>query len=349
MQKRGKLKVNNKNKKTAAKYVLDRLDNPILCNCGRHLMDYNPIMFNSFIRDLFGTKYGDRILYEITANGIENDPQIDASRDASQSKKITWAEFDNAQLVMERYDEEYYEFLMEKKTDPLHALYSTLGMFIENEMIDNVYIQLEVRSYYFSKSLPIQLNANLLHKVRNIKDLYEVIFNHTCNEIRNMSNSIADFVDETPLPEIIEKDMQRLCDGLEKNDRDYCYKGLSQWLACRACAIIALILSTESGVAQHEANYVPAYRSSHLDYIGLSSMQIGVHLVSVDYIDESDDSRKTSEYRTMFPAVSNADHELMTELVSSLNRTCEEPSSAIEPTDEIALVEKSPYTFNERE
>ena len=348
MQKRGKLKVNNKNKKTAAKYVLDRLDNPILCNCGRHLMDDNPTMFNSFIRDLFGTKYGYRILHEITVNGIENDPQIDASRDASQPKKITWEEFDNARLTMEHYDE-YCEFLMENKTDPLHALYSTLGMFIENEMIDNVYIQLEVRSYYFSKSLPIQLNANLLHKVRNIKDLYEVIFNHTCNEIRNMSNSIADFVDETPLPEIIETDMQRLCDGLEKNDRDYCYKGLSQWLACRACAIIALILSTESGVAQHEANYVPAYRSSHLDYIGLSSMQIGVHLVSVDYIDESDDSRKTSEYRTMYPAVSNADHELMTELVNSLNRTCEEPSSAIEPTDEIALVEKSPYTFNERE
>ena len=349
MQKRGKLKVNNKNKKTAAKYVLDRLDNPILCNCGRHLMDDNPTMFNSFIRDLFGTKYGYRILHEITVNGIENDPQIDASRDASQPKKITWEEFDNARLTMEHYDDEYCEFLMENKTDPLHALYSTLQMFIENEMIDNVYIQLEVRSYYFSKSLAIQLNTDLLHKVRNIKDLYEVIFNHVCNEIKNMSKSIADFVDETPLPEIIKKDMQHLHDGLEKNDRSYCYKGLSQWLACRACAIVALILSTESGVAQHESCYVPEYKTSHLDYIGPSSMQIGVHLVSVDYVDESDDSRKSSEYRTMYPAVSNADHELMTELVHSLNRTCEEPSSAIEPTDEIALVEKSPYTFNERE
>ena len=305
-------KSKNKDKKIAAEYVVKRFDNPIIKNAGCNLMNADPMAFKSLIWDLIGTKEGNKIIEKIS-ECYTNPVNYVAS-----NGKITWKAFDNSRIVVNHYEDDGYDLSIADHNDPMHKLYDTISMYIENEMIDNISVQLELRSVYFSKSILVFMNADLLHKVSSNKELAEVLYCKILKELSNTAESIDEFVNEMPMAKPPLNDLKRIKNIFSKCDDGSYLSGTAEWLACRVYAIVALILATENGVAVHEYGYTPEYKSQFLANIGATSMHIGVHLVSVDYVDESDGS-KFGEYRTKYPPMTNISQELMAELVRDLN------------------------------
>lgn len=336
----------NKDKKIAAEYVVKRFDNPIIRNAGMNLMKANPMAFKSLIWDLIGTKAGNKVIQKMTdccekinnCGPITHDDPVEAIPDG----KISWRDFDNHRIVVEHYDDSGYDLCIANPNDPMHKLYDTISMYIENEMIDNIAVQLELRSVHFSKSILVFMGADLLHKVNNSKELAEVLYCKILKEMSNTAKSIDEFINETPMTKPMLSDFKRIKDILSKCEDGSYLSGTAEWLAFRVYAIVALILATETGVAVHEYGYTPEYKSEFLANIGATSMHIGVHLVSVDYVDESDGS-KFGEYRTKYPPMTNISQELMAELVRDLG---DDDDSEINESNTVEKFNTSPFDYS---
>lgn len=313
-------KIKQKDKKIAAAYVVKRFDNPIIRNTGMSLMKTHPMAFKTLICDLIGTKAGNKVIQKMTdrcesnnygplthAGPIENIPE----------EKITWRDFDKQRIVLEHYDDSGFDLNIANPDNPMHKLHDTILMYIENKMFDNITAQLELRSVYFSKSISVSMNADLLHKVNSDKELMEVLYRKIRKELKNIADSIDEFINEMPMAKHVLSEFEFVKDMFSRCDSGDYLSETAQWLALRTYAIVALILATETGVAVREYGYTPEYKSNYIYRIGTSSLCIGIHLVSVDYIDESDGS-KNGEYRTKYPPMTNISRELMTELVREL-------------------------------
>lgn len=308
-----------KREKFEKSYALKRFDNPVVKSWGKILNDSNPLVFTSLIRDLFGKKTGQKILDKINTCSKANEALISICKECESSKpvedipenKISWKRIDEFRTCRCNY-------LNDEEAEMFKKLNEVLSMGIVNETIKNINVQLEFRSPYYSGSMLVCIPRSIMKEVSTLSELSEVIYSLVYEELAYFTKNAMSYVEEemSELPEIIKDEYNRL------NDMTYSGAVSSEVYGVMSDIMtdVSLVLAKSMGLSIHDYGYTPEFLPKILTRIGASETSIGVHVVSVVFINERD-KEDIGEYRTVYPPKNTFSKALY-------NSMCEEFSKA---------------------
>ena len=307
-----KKKNNAKTTKNEKNNILKRFDNPVVVSWGKTLNDAHPMIFSSLIRDLFGKKTGQKILDKISAatDIVAMGSPIKPTESIPENK-ISWKRIDEFRTCRCNY-------LNDEEAEMFKKLNEVLSMGIVNETIKNINVQLEFRSPYYSGSMLVCIPRSIMKEVSTLSELSEVIYSLVYEELAYFTKNAMLYVEGemSELPDIIKHEYDRL------NDMTYSGAVSSEVYGVMSDIMtdVSLVLAKSMGLSVHDYGYTPEFLPKILTRIGASETSIGVHVVSVVFINERD-KEDIDEYRTVYPPKTTFSKALY-------NSMCEEFSKA---------------------